>query len=77
LFTTTSSRLKHVAAREVGFSPKLTQFLGEGFADVIASAGDDDSGAFTPECQRGGAANAGKCASDENNGSWHIDTLVR
>jgi tripartite-type tricarboxylate transporter receptor subunit TctC len=45
--------------------------FGQGFASVIATAGNDDTGAFLREGKGGGAANAGQGAGDQDDGFAH------
>jgi hypothetical protein len=50
---------------------QFAQFAGQGLPDVVAAAGDDQPRALAREGQRGGAADAGEGAGDEDDGSGH------
>ena len=64
--------MANVGADEFGFRAEATQFGDQLLAGVIAAAGNDEAGAFLREGQCGGAADAGKRASDQNNWMAHV-----
>jgi hypothetical protein len=68
--------MPHIGAYEVGVGTQRAQLIRQVHADVIAPAGHEDSGAIARECKRGGAADAGQCACDENYRARHLDTLL-
>jgi hypothetical protein len=67
----------YVGAYTLGFDTSRTEFPGKSSTGVIATTRDYDPGAFVSECQCGRAPYAGQRAGDENNGAWHVYTLVK
>src|SRR6202011_4492630 len=55
-----------VGVDEFRFRAERTQLGDEPLAFVIAAAGNDEAGTFAGEGERGGAADAGECACDQN-----------
>jgi hypothetical protein len=64
----------NVGANEFGFRADSTQFADQSLAGIIAAAGNDDTGAFIGEGERGGTADAGQGASNQDDGVLHASS---
>jgi hypothetical protein len=67
----------NVSADEFCFRTGGAKLGGQGFAGVIATAGNDDTGAFLRESESGGAANAGQGTGDQDDGFAHGDFSLK
>jgi hypothetical protein len=66
----------NVGTNEFGLRAERAKLADQLLAGVVAAAGNDEIGAFFREGERGGAADTGQGASDENNGTGHLISPV-
>jgi hypothetical protein len=66
----------HIGTYEFGLGTKLLELSRQFLALLIASSGNNDTGAFTSETQGRGASNTSQCASDQNNGRSSVPPFL-
>jgi hypothetical protein len=66
----------NVGTNEFSLRAQRAKLANQFLAGVIAAAGNDEIGAVFREGERGGAADTGQGASDEDNGTGHVSSPV-